>query len=48
MLKALSLRYDENHVETLEKQYGQGDHAIVTDDFKAEWSDLRLPLHALS
>ena len=42
--EAISLRYGENHVETLEKQYGQGDHAIVTDDLKAEWSDLRLYL----
>ena len=35
--------YGNNHVKSLEKQYGQGDHAIV-DDLKAEWSDLRLYL----
>ena len=39
--EAVSQKYGENHVETLEKQYGQGDYAIV-DDLKAEWSDLRL------
>ena len=38
--EAVSLGYGDNHVETLEKQYGQGDHAIVVDDLKAEWSDL--------
>ena len=33
--EAVSLGYGDNHVETLEKQYGQGDHAVV-DDLKAE------------
>lgn len=42
--EAVSLGYGDNHVETLKKQYGQGDHAIVVDDLKAEWSDLQLYL----
>ena len=42
--EAVSLGYGDSHVQTLEKQYGQGDHAIVVDDLKAEWSDLRLYL----
>jgi hypothetical protein len=42
--EAVSLSYGENQVEILEKQYGQGDHAVVDDALKAEWSDLRLYL----
>ena len=42
--EAVLQKYGENHVETLEKQYGQGDMQLWMDDLKAEWSDLRLYL----
>ena len=41
--QAVSLGLGYNHVETLETEYGQGDHAII-DNLKAEWSDLRFYL----
>ena len=43
--EAVSQKYGEAHVDTLEKQYGRGDGAIVDSvTLKGEWYELRLYL----